>query len=88
MKVKGLDGRERTWNLAKFINNKRDVVSEGHRKARELLTEMFPFEKVLEEVTLPGEQLYADFYIQSERLMVEVQGVQHTTFNSFFFAAN
>ena len=86
MKVTGLDGREYTWNLSKFANNHREKVSAGHEQGRKLLKEMFPFVKVLEEVTIPGpDRLYADFYINTERLMVEVQGVQHTTYNSFFF---
>jgi len=88
MKIKGLDDREYTWSLVK---HERGNCSSGHLRARKLLKELYPFDIVYEEVTLPGSQigklgvLKADFYIHSRRLMIEVQGIQHEQYNSFFY---
>lgn len=88
MKVTGLDGREYTWNLSKYMSdNNAKLQSKLHVQVRALLKEMFPSDIVLEELTLPGTgktALYADFYIHTYRLMVEVNGEQHYKFNKFF----
>lgn len=87
MKVIGLDGKEYKWNIGQY-NRKRPVVSEGHKRARNLLKEIYPCEIVLEELTLPGTgrfALYADFFLSGPRLMVEVHGKQHFEFNSFHY---
>jgi hypothetical protein len=89
MKFLGLDGKEHTTTL---VIKKRGKVSKHHERARTLLKELYPLDQVFEEVTLPGSKtakngtLYADFYIHSRSLMVEVQGTQHDEFNSFFHA--
>jgi len=84
MKVIGLDDKEYVWNLAKYVGNERRGCSEYHKRARALLKEIFPFEQILEEVGLPGSSLFADFYIHNKRLMIEVQGEQHTKHIPFF----
>jgi len=84
IKVRGLDGREYSWNLVNYLSNNRSPSS-LHIKAREILHQLFPFDKILEEVSLPGTQLYADFYIHSKKLIIEVHGEQHYKFNPFFF---
>lgn len=87
MKARGFDGKEHPWTLVKKSRNK---VSTGHSKARQLLREIFPLDEIFEEVTLPGSQtrknglLYADFYLRSRSIIVEVQGEQHEEFNGFF----
>ena len=90
MLITGLDDREYVWSVSKYKKKKRKV-SKHHLRARELLSELFPFETILEELTLPGSKtairktvLYADFYIHSYRLMVEVHGKQHYSFTSHF----
>lgn len=87
MKVKGLNGREYQWKL----NNKQVVAetrprSSGHKLARELLKQLFPFEVALEEVTIPGCEtaMYFDFVVVRQKLVVEVQGEQHRTYNPHF----
>ena len=62
-----------------------------HKMARSLLKQVYPYDRILEEVTLPGTKtgsrktlLYADLYIPNRDLIVEVHGEQHFTFNSFF----
>lgn len=87
MRVLGLDGKEYPWTIS---TQKRKGCSEGHLKARILLQELFPLDVVFEEVTLPGSKtaknglLFADFYIRSRDLIVEVQGQQHTEHIAFF----
>jgi hypothetical protein len=86
MNVVGLDDKEYSWNLSLYRNNQRATASAGHKKARTLLKELFPFDPVLEELTLPGirPKLYADFFIAAQMLMVEVQGRQHYEYVPFF----
>ena len=86
MNIVGLDDREYSWNLSLYRNNQRATASAGHVKARTLLKELFPFDAVLEELTLPGlkPKLFADFFIASQMLMVEVNGRQHYEYVPFF----
>lgn len=84
MRVKDLSGKEHPWNLNKYTNKKRVKCSEYHKIARKILHELYPFDQILEEVHLPGTQLYADFFIPKQMLMVEVQGEQHVNFTPFF----
>lgn len=87
MLVKGIDGKEYNWNYSKYANNQKNDVSAGHEKARELLKEIFPFDKALEEVPLPGtgrQPLYTDFFIPNRMLVIEVHGEQHFKFIPFF----
>ena len=93
MNVVGLDGREYKWNPSRkqsSVGN--ENRSKLHIKARALLKDLFPFDRVLEELTLPGTKtssrrtlLYADFYIPNRSLIIEVHGEQHFKFNSFFY---
>ena len=93
MKVIGLDGRKRYWDLSKYKNAKTSSRprSQYHIKARKLLRSIFPRDKILEEVSLPGSNtkirkstLFADFFIPNRSLMVEVHGQQHYKYNAFY----
>ncbi len=86
MHITGLDGKEYNWNLSLYTNNQRANASAGHNKARLLLIDLFPFDPILEELTLPGTspKLFADFFIAAQMLMVEVQGRQHYEYVPFF----
>lgn len=84
MKVKDLNGKTYSWNLALYINNERAGCSNLHARARKLLRDIYPCEPILEEVQLPGTRLTGDFYIHSQRLMIEVNGEQHYKANGFF----
>jgi hypothetical protein len=88
MKVIGLDGKEYKWN-PKSGGGKRSKL---HQKAKELLYKQFPYDRILEEVSLPGSKhspngkiLRADFFIPNRNLIVEVHGQQHFKFNKFHF---
>tara|TARA_R110000824_G_scaffold253325_1_gene442223 strand:+ start:1964 stop:2284 length:321 start_codon:yes stop_codon:yes gene_type:complete len=61
-------------------------------KAKKLLDKIFPYDRILEEVSLAGTRtnrrrgtLRADFFIPNRRMLVEVHGEQHFKFNTFFF---
>ena len=92
MNVTGLDGKVWTWNPTRSqasVDEKNR--SSFHKKAKMLLKEIYPYDRILQEVTLPGTKtgsrktlLYADLYIPNRDLMVEVHRQQHYEFNSFF----
>lgn len=90
MKVIGIDKKEYTWNIYKY-NKQLETCSKYHSRARFLLSKLFPLDYIYEEVVLPGttnerhkKPLVADFYIPSEKLMIEVQGEQHYQYSYFF----
>lgn len=84
MIVKGFDDKEYAWTLKTSALG--DENRSGlHLRARNLLQEIFPFDVVHEDVTLPGSKtfrrkslLYADFFLPRRMLMVEVNGEQHS----------
>ena len=93
MRAIGLDGKEYKWNITNYVPDKHSERprSQYHIKARTLLREIFPRDRLLEEVSLPGSKttfrksvLYADFYIPNRNLIIEVHGEQHYAFNSFY----
>lgn len=91
MKYRGFDGRDYSITVADYTvytDATRDR-SDLHLRARLLLKSMFPCDRILEEVTLPGSRkngaiLYSDFLLPSKSVMVEVQGEQHYKFSSFY----
>lgn len=88
MKVKDLSGKIHIWNLSKYIDNVNTHPSQLHTAALNLLRETYPAIQILEEVYIPGENLYLDIYIPSLKTAVECQGVQHEQYNSFFYNHN
>ena len=87
MKVIGLDGRSHTWKLTNKVPLGDDEVerSQLHLEVRKFLREAYPFDRILEEVYLPGSDgLTADFVIPTRKLMVEAHGEQHYKFIPFF----
>lgn len=87
MRVIGLDGRQYPWKLTGRVPLGGDSIkrSGGHLRARKALQTLFPHERLLEEVPLPGSGgLRLDFFLASLRLAVEVQGSQHRQRSSLF----
>ncbi len=86
MKIKGLDGREYSWYLVGYQPSLSDERprSELHLEVRSLLREIFPSDRLLEEVPLPSTGLFADFYLPQRKLMVEAHGRQHYEYVHFF----
>lgn len=90
MRVKDLSGREHPWLIdqAPTLLDDCRPRSEHHLRCRHLLRSLFPFDPVLEEVPVPGEHLYLDFFIPKRKLVVEVHGQQHYEAIPFFHKDN
>ena len=87
MKVIGLDGRSYPFPPSGRMPKENDSQSRStlHLRAREILRKMYPTERPLEEVTLPGTNgLAADFYLPSYKKVVECHGRQHYNFIGHF----
>jgi hypothetical protein len=91
MNIIGLDGKQYSWNPS-ANQAECSTRSSLHIKAKALLDEIFPHDRVFEEVSLPGSKtqfrktvLRADFFIPNRNLLIEVHGEQHHKFNKFFF---
>lgn len=84
MLVIGLDGKEYKLKLKEAEVD--DVNrSSGHLKCRKLLKEIYPSDKVFEEIVLPGcNGIRVDFIIPLRKSIIEVQGIQHFQFSPFF----
>lgn len=86
MKVVDLSGRQHPWpptGHEVFLDDLRPR-SQYHLRCRDLLRKLYPTYKILEEVTIPGESLYIDFYLHFRRIAIEVNGSQHYEYNAFF----
>ena len=82
MKIKGLDGREYVWSLK--AKEESENKSQYHLRCRNILKEVYPLYVVLEEVYLPGSNLYLDFYVSQLRLAIEIHGEQHYVYTPHF----
>lgn len=88
--IRGLDDRDYKWNISSASRS--DAHKSGlHKQAREVIKEIFPYDAIHEEVTLPGSNtksrktlLHADFFLPARRLMIEVNGEQHSEHIPFF----
>lgn len=87
MKVTGLDGKTYSWT---FSGNMPDYDDEKNRSslhllARNILKSIYPMDRILEEVSLPGSNgLTADFWLPLRKTIVEVHGEQHYKYIPFF----
>lgn len=86
MKVQDLSGR-----LHPLVTKGYEVMpsdtrprSSLHLRCRALLRKLYPLDTILEEIPVPGEQLFLDFFIPSRKLILETQGEQHYEYNHFF----
>lgn len=86
MKVKGLDNKEYVWTLKDSSVLEYDRPrSKYHVACKELLKELFPCDKILEEVPLVGSgRLTFDFFLPLRKMAIEVQGQQHTNYSAYF----
>lgn len=86
MKIIGLDNKNYNWNLSNHVPlGSEEHGSQYHTRCRELLQKLFPLGQRLEEIYLPGSgSLYADFFLPSRMLVVEVHGQQHYEHIPFF----
>lgn len=82
MKTTGLDGNEYKVKLTKKAIND-NFKSAGHKQCRIILKQLYPSDNIFEEITIwPG--LIVDFILPLRRLIIEVNGVQHSKFVPFF----
>jgi hypothetical protein len=79
MKVVDFSGYEHPWPPKSCEVDFNDVRprSELHTRCRTLLRAMYPTQPILEEVPIPAEQLFCDFYLPMRRVVVECHGEQH-----------
>ena len=69
------------------IKNLRKNISGLHKKANQLLIQIYPTIPILQEVDIPlrrTETLYLDFYIPLLKKAIEVHGEQHYKFVAHF----
>lgn len=88
MRVRDLSGKEYIWNNHKSLGSRRLNASQLHINAIHFLREIYPAAQLIEEVYIPGEDLYIDIYIPSMKTAVECQGAQHEKYNKFFHGPN
>lgn len=81
MKIIGLDNR--TYTLTPK-SSPRSNASQLHLQGMKLLSEMFPFSRLYQEVSLPSTRLFADIMILPDRIIVELNGRQHLHFVPHF----
>lgn len=88
MNVQDLNGNELTWKpTGKVVTTDSRPRSDGHKKVRALLRELFPTVQIQEEVPIPirpRQTLYLDFYIPLYKIAVEFHGEQHYKFVPHF----
>lgn len=87
MKVRSLSGKEATLstNRNTFPMKSREACkSQIQYDCGQFLLEKFPFDPILEEVSVPHENLSIDFLIPSRKLAFEIQGRQHDKYVPFF----
>lgn len=86
MKVIDPNGRTTTWSFkgCRVLGGETRPRSAPHKRARALLAVLFPSYLGFEEVSVPGTRLRLDFVIPGKRLVVEVQGQQHYSYNPHF----
>ncbi len=91
LEIRGLDDKIYLWSPLTAAS-RTPVRSKLHKKAYDLLEKFYPYDTILEEVTLPGSKdqfgkksLRADMFLPARRILIEVHGEQHYKFNKFFF---
>jgi len=84
MKLIDLHGKTHNLNISPYTRTNDRPRSDLHIRARELIRKAYPFDIVAEEVPVPGEHLFLDFFIPRQKICVEVQGQQHSNFSVFF----
>jgi hypothetical protein len=88
VKITGLDGKVHNWIYAGNTSEEESNKSNLHIRARKLLKTMFPLDRIMEEVHLPGSfGLRLDFFLPTRVMAIEVHGEQHYKYNSFFYSS-
>lgn len=86
MKLLAINGKTHSLHLGNQykLKNEDACKSKIQYECGQLIQNNFPTETVLEEVYIPFEALYLDFFLPRLKIVFEVQGRQHYEYNSFF----
>jgi hypothetical protein len=86
MKFIGLNDRELTLKNPKkyLIDWNKKSRSKFQLETKNFLKPYWQYDIVFEEFRLVGTRLSFDFYNANKKIMIEVQGAQHTKFVKFF----
>lgn len=86
MKCKGTDGK--SYVIA--VNTKQSLKPEEQSRSKfqfncgQILKTKYPYSPIIEEQYIPSEKFYFDFMLPHEKIIVEVQGRQHSEKVAFF----
>lgn len=87
MKVLGLDRKEYTLQLSATKNKMRSQAackSKLQYECGQLIKEKYSGETILEEVHIPSEGFYIDFFLPRRKVAFEINGGQHSKYNPRF----
>ena len=86
MKFTTLAGNQRTVPKAKkyLINWTGPSRSKAQKKVKGFLKEFWKGQVVFEEFPMAGTRMTFDFYNANKKIVIEVQGAQHTKYVPFF----
>jgi len=84
MIVKLLNGSCTKINLKKYLSDKSFSKSRFQKSVKEQLSRQYPDDNIFEEVYVPVEKFYLDFFIPSRFMVIECQGRQHNEHVKFF----
>jgi hypothetical protein len=91
MRVLDLQGNPTSWSISANKFPRRSLLASKSKlqySVGVVLDELFPFDVVLEEVTLPNSRLAFDFFLPKRLIAVEVDGQQHFSQVPFFHKTN
>ncbi len=84
MKIRDESGKTYTVNLSQYVGKPSLNCSALHERVREFLHEVYPNTQLLEEVYIPGYNIYLDFLLPLYKTVVEADGIQHSQFTPHF----
>jgi very-short-patch-repair endonuclease len=84
MLIKTLSGQLRKLNLKKYAIIDDGSKSKFQAKIKQQLKNQYPLDIICEEVYIPIERFYLDFFIPTKFLVIEVNGRQHKEHVKFF----
>jgi very-short-patch-repair endonuclease len=84
MILKLLNGSHTKINLKKYLSDKNFSRSKFQKSIKIRLLQQYPDDNIFEEVYVPVEKFYLDFFIPSRFMVIECQGRQHVEHVKFF----
>lgn len=84
MEVKLLNGQTTKVRLKTRYTKESQCRSKFQKSVGDQIVEDYPNEVIYQEVYVPGENFYLDFFIPERKVVVECHGKQHTVHTKFF----